>query len=110
MSPESVALALRKQRLQLLAAQQRKACLDVLSDVEAVGSHLQRMQARVQTLGDLLRRHAWVVALAGLALLVVRPRGMVRWLQRGWLVYLGTRRARKAFAAALAAVRNLAAG
>ena len=110
MSPEAVALALRKQRLQLLAAEQRKGCLELLDEVEAVAARVEGLQTRMQILGESLRRHAWVVALAGLALLVVRPRGMMRWLQRGWLVYVGTRRARKAFAAALAAVRNLAAG
>jgi hypothetical protein len=110
MSPEFVALALRKQRLQMQAAQQRKACLEVLSDLESVASRVEYLQSRVQVLGEALRRHAWVLALAGVALLVVRPRGMLRWLQRGWLVYLGTRRVRKTFAAVLAAVRNGAAG
>ncbi|MBW4047260.1 MAG: hypothetical protein HIU89_04805 [Proteobacteria bacterium] len=109
MSPEFVALALRKQRLQMHAAQQREACLQVLSDVETVATRVEYLQSRVQMLGEALGRHAWVLALAGVALLVVRPRGMVRWLQRGWLVYLATRRARKAFAVALAAVRKRAA-
>lgn len=106
MSPESVDLLLRKQRLQLQAAQQRQACLGMLQDVESGLAKLEGLQAATQSLGKSLRRHATGLSVAGLVLLLWRPRGMLRWLRRGWLVYWGAKRLRTSLNAVLAAARG----
>lgn len=110
MSPESVELLLRKQRLQLAAADQRRGCLALVDDVEAGMDKLARLQTSLQGLGQSMREHAPALTLAGLAVLVWRPRGVLRWARRGWLLYLGTRRLRSVWGAALAAVGKLRGG
>ena len=110
MSPESVDLLLRKQRLQLQAAQQRQACIGMLQDVEAGLAKLESLQAIAQGLGKSLRRHARGLSVASLLLLLWRPRGALRWLRRGWLVYWGGKRLRTALNAVLLAARGAFSG
>ncbi len=107
MSPESVELLLRKQRLQLLAADQRRGCVGLIEKVEAGMNTVVRLQASLQGVGRTLKDHAPALALAGLVVLVWRPRGVLRWTQRGWLLYLATRRLRGIWGAALVAVGKL---
>ncbi len=107
MSPELVELLLRKQRLQLAAADQRRGCMALIEHVEAGMNTLTRLQVGLQGLGQTLRAHAPPLVLAGLVVLTWRPRGVLRWAQRGWLLYLGTRRLRSIAGAALAAAGKL---
>jgi hypothetical protein len=107
MSPKSVALLLRKQRLQFAAAEQRRGCLAVLQEIESGMDRLTRLQTSLRNVGHSLQGHVPALALAGLALLIWRPRGALRWLQRGWLVYLGTQRWRRILDSALVLVRKL---
>ncbi len=106
MSPESVDLLLRKQRLQLQVAQQRQACIGILQNVESGFAKLESLQAVAQNLGKSLRRHAAGLSVASLLLLLWRPRGVLRWLRRGWLVYWGAKRLRTSLNAVLAVARG----
>ena len=107
MSPKSVDLLLRKQRLQLAAAEQRRGCLTVLQDIEAGINRLTRLQTHLRSVRHSLQGHVPALVLAGFALLIWRPRGALRWLQRGWLVYLGTQRWRKILDSTLVLARKL---
>lgn len=106
MRPESVHLLLRKQRLQWQADQQRQACIGMLHEIESSLVVLQRLRTGAHEVEDMLRRHAVGLSLAGLALIVWRPRGIQRWLRRGWLVYWGVKRLRSSFGTMLANLRG----
>lgn len=106
MRPEAIDLMLRKQRLQWRAAQQRQACVEMLDEIDSGLSNLGRLQDGLSALRALLRRHALGLSLAGAALMVWRPRGIVRWLRRGWLVYWGAKRLRGSLGAVSTALRG----
>lgn len=90
--PEALYLQLRKQRLRLRIAQQRVACLGVLHEVETAVSTFDKARNLVSRVGALLREHAALGAALGGVLLLWRPRGPLRWLRRGWLLWLALRR------------------
>ncbi|MBU6441398.1 MAG: hypothetical protein KGJ03_12795 [Betaproteobacteria bacterium] len=94
MPPEEVQLLLRKQRLQLRIAQQRVACLGLLEQAEGLMSAAQRLRNLGAGLGGLLREHSTLAATLGSLFLLWRPRGALRWLRNGWLLWLGLRRGR----------------
>ncbi len=94
MSPEQVDLLLRKQQLRWRIAEQRAQCLGVLREVEGLLSVAQQGRSLVARLGSLLREHAALGALACGLVLLARPRPALRWLRRGWLLWLGWRRHR----------------
>ncbi len=95
MPPEQVELLLRKQRLQLRIAQQRVACVGLLEEVEGLLSTARSLRGLGARVGDLLRGHSSALGAAlGALFLVWRPRGALRWLRRGWLLWLGLRRGR----------------
>jgi hypothetical protein len=97
-NPKLVALALRKQRLQLRAEQQRAELLAGLGAIDDVLNQVDRLRDGVEW----LRRHAPVVATIGLLLLVLRPRFTMRWIKRGWLGWQLYRRLRGGLEAAMA--------
>jgi YqjK-like protein len=100
MSPKLMALALRKQRLQLRAEQQRADLLAGLAVLDGVLDQVDRLREGV----GWLRRHAPVVSTIALLLLVLRPRFTVRWFRRGWLGWQLYRRVRGGLESALAAL------
>ena len=92
MPPEQVQLLLRKQRLQLRIAQQRAACVGLLGEAEAVLSTGSQLRSLGANLAGLLREHSALGAALGGLFLLWRPRGALRWLRNGWLLWLGLRR------------------
>ena len=95
MPPEQVQLLLRKQRLQLRIAQQRAACIGLIEEVEGLLSTGQRLRGLGARLAELLRGHSSALGAAlGALFLLWRPRGALRWLRRGWMLWLGLRRGR----------------
>ncbi len=95
MSPEQVQLLLRKQRLQLRIAQQRAACVGLLEEVEGLLSTAQRLRGLGARIAGLVREHGSTLGAAlGAMVLLWRPRGALRWLRRGWMLWLGLRRGR----------------
>ncbi len=95
MPPEQVQLLLRKQRVQLRIAQQRVACIGLLEEAEGLLSTAQRLRGLGARSADVLREHGSALGIALGALFVLwRPRGALRWLRRGWMLWLGLRRGR----------------
>jgi hypothetical protein len=91
-----IALALRKQRLLLRSAELR-------GRIGAQAQPLLPLFAAADRLrgGWLwLRRHPAVPVAVFTALLVARPRGVLRWLQRGWLLWQMSARLRAGVASA----------
>lgn len=88
MNPRYLELALKKQRLQLRAQQERERFLDGLGRVE----QLERGVHRLHELGAWMRQHAPLVSLAAGLLLLARPRWVLRIARRGWLGWLAYRR------------------
>jgi hypothetical protein len=97
-NPKLVALARRKQRLQLRAEQQRADLIASLRAMDEVLNQVDRLRDGIEW----LRRHAPVVATIGLILLVLRPRFTMRWIKRGWLGWKLYRQMRAGVEAALA--------
>ena len=93
-------LALRKQRLQIQAKQQRAELLAALETVETVEHKLTRLREGV----DWLREHAPVVSVLVLVLLVARPSFTLRWIKRAWLGWRLYLRFRGGLASAMAAL------
>lgn len=93
-----IALALRKQRLLLRSAELRGR----------IGSQAQPLLPLFAAADRLhggwvwLRRHPVVPVAALTALLVARPRGVLRWLRRGWLLWQMSARLRAGVASAAA--------
>jgi hypothetical protein len=98
MSPRSVELALKKQRLQLKSAILRDAFAYQASSWAPAFAAADRVQAGIRW----LRRHPALPIAVLVALLVARPRAMLRLAGRGWLVWRGLRRVRGALVTALA--------
>jgi hypothetical protein len=74
-----VELALKKQRLQFRSAELRERFAEYAFGVSPV---LKAGDAVVDGV-RWVKRHPEVLAAAGVALVVVRPRGVVRWARRG---------------------------
>lgn len=98
MSPKLVALALRKQRLQLRVEQQRAEVMAGLAVVDEVLDRVDRLRDGVAW----LRHHAPAISTFALVLLVLRPRFTLRWARRGWLGWQLYRRLRDGLDSALA--------
>lgn len=83
MNPRQVELALKKQRLQMQSAALRDNFSDHARVLQPVFAFADRGLAVVRWI-----RHNPVLPVATVvALLVARPRGLLRWLRRGWFVW-----------------------
>lgn len=88
---DALALALRKQRLQLRSAQLRQDWLDHAQGVRPLLTGADRVGDGVAW----IRRHPQALVAAAVAAAVVRPRGLFRWARRavaGWQVWRQARR------------------
>ena len=83
MSPSFVDLALQKQRLQLQSAAQREALVVAAAGLVPALSLLDTVREGTRWLA----RHPEWVAGGIVALVVARPRVVLRWLQRGFFAW-----------------------
>lgn len=90
MNQRRLELALRKQRLQLRSAQLRA---DFAADAAAF-EPLFAAGDKVRDAALWLKGHPEVPVGAGVALLVARPRRLLRWARRGLLAWQAARRVR----------------
>lgn len=90
MNPCLLELALKKQRLQLRSAQLRA---DFAADAAAFAP-LFTAGDRVRNGARWLKSHPEVAVGTGVALLVARPRALMRWARRGLFAWQATRRVR----------------
>lgn len=90
MNARRLELALQKQRLQLRSAQLRA---DFAADAAAF-EPLFAAGDRVRNGARWLRSHPEVAVGTGVALLVARPRALLRWARRSLLAWQAVRRAR----------------
>lgn len=100
MNSKLVEIALRKQRLQFRAEQQRAELMVGLEVVDGVLDGVDRLRDGVAW----LRGHAPAVSTFALVLLILRPRFTLRWARRGvvgWQLY---RRLRGGLEAGLARI------
>lgn len=95
MNQRRLELALKKQRLQMQAATQR---LQMAQQLQVFAPVFDTLQS-VQRVGAWARGHSQWLIVAGVALLVIRPKATVRWLRRGFLAWQMVRRARIALQA-----------
>jgi len=93
-------MALKKQRLRLKSALLRDTFAAQASVWAPAFSAADRVQAGI----DWLRRHPVLPIAVLVALLVARPRAVLRMVGRGWLLWRGLQRLRGAFLSALAVV------
>lgn len=92
MHPEEVRLLLRRQRLQLRIAEQRAQCVALLHEVEGVADSVDQVRGLGARVLALLREHAALGAAVAGVMLLWRPRRVLRWVRRGWLLWSGLRR------------------
>ena len=90
MLPKAIELALKKQRLQLEIAGQRVMILHAL---EAAGPTLGAAEKIRAGWGWAKAHPEWLAAIAA-ALLVARPRSVLRWAKRGFFLWRRLRRLR----------------
>ncbi len=90
MNAQRLELALRKQRLQLRSAQLRA---DIAADAAAF-EPLFAAGDKVRDGARWLKHHPEVAVGTGVALLVARPRALMRWARRGLFAWQAVRRAR----------------
>ena len=86
MSPELLELALRKQRLQIRARMQRQ---DMAARLGGIGDALDQVD-RLRDAVSWLRDNAPIVSSIAAGLLLLKPRGTLRWLRRalfGWQLF-----------------------
>ena len=83
MNPRQVELALKKQRLQMRSA----ALRDNLADHARVLQPLFGFADRCLAAGRWLRQNPALPVATLVALLVARPRSLLRWLRRGWFAW-----------------------
>ncbi|MCK6387202.1 MAG: YqjK-like family protein [Zoogloea sp.] len=81
MSPELVALALRKQRLQIRSAEQREALVGHARAFAPVLGGIDRIADSVRWARD----NAPILSGVAIFVLVARPRAALRWARRGWV-------------------------
>jgi hypothetical protein len=84
-------LAERRMQLVARAAVQRAA---LAHELEPLRARLSLVEQGVAVLRS-IARHPFLLAGAALVLVAWRPRGVGRWLQRGWLVWQFGRRLRQ---------------
>lgn len=90
MNPRAVELALKKQRLQLRAAAQRVMILQALESTSPAFGAAEKIRSGLLW----AKAHPeWLIGI-GVALLVARPRGFLRWARRGFFVWQSLRRLR----------------
>lgn len=94
MNAKLVELALRKQRLQLRAADQRAALVRYAGGVQPVLRGVDRIADGIRWSRD----HAPILSGIGVFLLVARPRATLRWARRGWVGWQVARRVRNLIA------------
>ncbi|MBV2234489.1 MAG: YqjK-like family protein [Sterolibacterium sp.] len=80
---QRIALALRKQRLRLRSTELRNRLADHSQPLLPLFSAADRLGSGWRW----LKRHPAVPVAALTGLLVARPRHLLRWLQRGWLLW-----------------------
>ncbi|MCX7175662.1 MAG: YqjK-like family protein [Proteobacteria bacterium] len=90
MSPRQVELALKKQRLQMRSTALREDFSTYAAGWKPVFTLADRGYSGLRW----LRRHPVVPVAAGVALLVARPRMVLRWAQRGFFAWQTLRRLR----------------
>ena len=100
MSPRLVELALKKQRLQLKSAILRDAFAAQASAWAPAFAAADQVRAGI----NWLRRHPVLPVAVLVALLVARPRAVLRLAGRGWIFWSGLKRLRGALMTALAVV------
>ena len=100
MSPRLLELALKKQRLRLKSAILRDAFADQAGAWAPAFAAADQVRAGI----NWLRRHPALPIAVLVALLVARPRALLRLAGRGWLVWRGAKRLRGALMTALAVV------
>lgn len=102
MSRRRIELVLKRQRLQLQAAEQRLALRRDLARFAPVLSVADTVRAGI---AEVKRHPEWLVA-AAVVLVVVRPRAIFRWLQRGVLAWQFASQARRLTASLSAPARS----
>ena len=88
MTQKQFALALKKQRLQIRCAEQRRQ----LTDEAAVLMPLFTGAEYARSGWLWVRQHPEVVVGTVVVVVVVRPRATLRWARRGWLLWLTVRK------------------
>lgn len=88
MNPQIVEFALRKQRLQMRAEQQRA---DMLGRLEGIESVLNLVDAVRDSVSG-LRQHAPLLSAGALLFVVLKPRLALRLARRAWLGWMVYRR------------------
>ena len=100
MSPRQVELALKKQRLQMLCAVQRDAFAYHARAWTPAFAVADQVRAGI----GWLRRHPALPIALLVALLVARPRTLLRFAGRGWFLWRGFKRLQGALVTAMAVV------
>jgi len=95
-----IELALKKQRLQLASAAQREAFAAYAKTWQPAFAVADQVRAGA----NWLRRHPALPVAVLVALLVARPRTLLRLAGRGWFIWQGWKRLRVALLGALAVV------
>ena len=90
MNPSAVEFALRKQRLQFRAEQQRTAIVGHIRRVESMLDVVDRARDGVHE----LRHHTPLLSAAALLLLVLKPRLALRVGRRAWVGWMVDRKLR----------------
>ncbi|MBX3684531.1 MAG: YqjK-like family protein [Rhodocyclaceae bacterium] len=103
MNPELLDLALRKQRLQIRARLQRQ---DMAARLGGIGDALDKVD-RLRDAASWLRDNAPLVSSIAAGLLLLRPRGTIRWLRRGVIGWQLLKRARVMLAGVSRSARAL---
>jgi hypothetical protein len=93
MAPRQIELALKRQRLQLRAAEQRLALREDLARFAPLCSAADTLRSGI---GQVRRHPEWLVG-AALVVVIARPRAAFRWLQRGVVAWQFARQMRRAF-------------
>jgi len=89
MNPGRLELALKKERLLMLSASQRASIASYSQPLTPLFQAADKGYAAFRW----LKRHPAVPVAVLVALLVVRPRAILRWTQRGWLASQALRKA-----------------
>lgn len=92
MNPRQVDLALKKQRLLMRSAMLRENFGDFATIWTPVFAAADHVRAGLVW----LRRHPLLPVASLVAILVARPRGVLRWAQRGFFAWQALRRVRAA--------------
>lgn len=101
MSPRQVELALKKQRLLMRSGALRENFADYAMRWMPLFSAADRAHAGLHW----LRRHPLLPVASLVALLVARPRGVLRWARRGFFAWQALRKLRTALAVKLSGSR-----